>query len=157
MLFYSVFQTFHRKNDSSIILKSLNPEGPLGSNLCDVTLLAFWVSFLCNKESQQNFLSGEKNLIFLSFLRSKFLISCFLCSFIIPFMKIFLIFIKSIFNFLLFFTINLRHMFTRLSYWSWSCSVWMSCIIISSPGQLMPWSVVYCLSVVSFSHFRHLL
>ena len=30
VLFNSVFQTFHRKKDS---LKSLNPEGPLGSYL----------------------------------------------------------------------------------------------------------------------------
>ena len=77
------------KNDSLVVLKSLNPEGPLGNYLCDVTLpIAFdhvSVSFLWNKESEQDFLSGEKNLIILSFLWSIFLFPVFLCSFIIPY------------------------------------------------------------------------
>ena len=40
VLFHSVFHTFHRKNDSSVTLRSLNPEGPLGSYLYDITLPA---------------------------------------------------------------------------------------------------------------------
>ena len=76
MLFYSVFQTFHRKkNDSSVVLKSHNPGGPLGSYLWDVPLPAllvtsffplFWsyVSFcLWNKENKQDFLPDDKNFI----------------------------------------------------------------------------------------------
>ena len=43
MLFYSVFQTFHRKNDSSVVLKSLNPEGPLDSYLYEVILPALLI------------------------------------------------------------------------------------------------------------------
>ena len=106
MLFYSVFQTFHSKNDSQ--------KGPLGSYLCDITSCSFdhvSVSFLWNKESQKDFLPDEKNLIFLSFLRSIFLFPVFLCSFIFPFMEDSVIFIKLIFNFLLFFIVDLRHVF----------------------------------------------
>ena len=44
VIFPSVFQTFHRKNDHSIVLRSLNPEGPLGSYLCDVTLPALLIT-----------------------------------------------------------------------------------------------------------------
>ena len=73
MLFYSVFQTFHRKNVSSVVL-SLNPEGPSGSYLCD-------------------FLPGDKKSKFLSFLRSIFLVPVFLCSFLIPFTEDFIIFL----------------------------------------------------------------
>ena len=99
MLFYSVFQTFHRKkNDGSVVLKSLNPEGPVGSCLCEVTLPALdhmSVSFLWNKENKQDFLLpvGEKNKIFLSFLWSVFLVPVFFCSLIIPFMEDVTIFI----------------------------------------------------------------
>ena len=70
MLFCSIFQTFRRKNDSSGILKSLNPGGPLGSYLCDVTSHSFYhlsVSFLLSKENKWDFLPGEKNLNFFSF------------------------------------------------------------------------------------------
>ena len=73
------------------------------------------VSFLWNKESQQDFLLGEKNLVFLTFLQSIFLFHVFLCSFIIPFTENAVIFVKSIFNFLLFLIVDLRHMFSRLS------------------------------------------
>ena len=84
MLFYSVFQTFHKKNDS---LKSLNPEGPLGSHLCDVILHAILITcqflFCGTKKVNRRFYRVKK--IFLSFLRSIFLFPVFLCSFIIPF------------------------------------------------------------------------
>ena len=114
MLFYSVFHPFHRKNDSSVILKSLNPEG---SYLCDVTLPALIIKcqfLLWNKENKQDFLLGDKkNLNFLLFsgLRSIFLVPVFLCSFIIPFTENSVIFIKSIFNILLFLIVDLHHTF----------------------------------------------
>ena len=51
-------------------LKNLNPEGPSGIYLCDVTfptlLITCSVSFLWNKENKQDFLQDEKNLIYLS-------------------------------------------------------------------------------------------
>ena len=37
VLFYSVFHAFHRKNNSSIVLQNLNPEGPSDSYVCEVT------------------------------------------------------------------------------------------------------------------------
>ena len=51
VLFYSVFHTFHRKNDSSVVLMSLKPEVSLGSYLCDVYryLNYLSVSFLWTK------------------------------------------------------------------------------------------------------------
>ena len=119
MLCYSVFQTFHRKNDYLVVLKSLNPEDPLGSYLCDVTFPALLIMcqffFLWNKENKPNFLPGEKNLMFLSFFRSIFLVPVFLCSFITPFMED-SIFIKSIFSILLFLIVDLHQMFSRVSY-----------------------------------------
>ena len=70
-------------------LKSLNPEGSLGIYLCDfifpALLITCSVSFLWNKENKEDFLSGEKNLIYLSFSLEYFLFPVFLCSFIIPF------------------------------------------------------------------------
>ena len=80
MLFYSVFHTFNRKYDSLVILKSLNPEGPLGSYLCDVTLPALLImcQFLfCGQESKQRIFHGvKKNLYFLSFCPVNFLNPC---------------------------------------------------------------------------------
>ena len=35
--FILYFKPSTEKNNSSVVLKSLNPEGPLGSYLCDVT------------------------------------------------------------------------------------------------------------------------
>ena len=68
LLFYSVFHTFNRKNDSSVVLKSLNPEGPLGSYLCDVTLPTLFITcqfFVWNKENKHDFLLGDKKFKFL--------------------------------------------------------------------------------------------
>ena len=76
------------------------------------------VPFLWNKENQQDFLPVIKNLNFFLFLRSIFLVPVFLCSFLIPFTEDLFIFFKSIFNFLLFLIIDLRHMFSRLTYLS---------------------------------------
>ena len=123
MLFYSVFQTFHRKNDS---LKSLNPEGPLGS-YCVTSFFPLFdhmsVSFLWNKESQKDLLPGEKNLILLSFLRFMFLFPVFFCSFIIPFTEDSVFFLKSIFNFLLLLIVDLCHMFSGLFFHSFAVFV----------------------------------
>ena len=116
MLFYCVFQTFHRKKDSLVILKSLNPEGPLGSYLCDVTLPALSITcqflFCGTKKINRIFYQVKKNLIFLSFLWSIFIVPVFLCSFITPFTEDSIIFIKSIFNILLFLIVDFRHVFT---------------------------------------------
>ena len=59
MLFYSVFQTFHRKkplkkHDSSVVLKRFNPEGPFKRYLCEVTLHALLISV--------SFFSVDKNV-----------------------------------------------------------------------------------------------
>ena len=102
---YSVlyFKPSTEKNDSSVVLKSLNPEGPFGSYLCDITLPTLnhvSVSFLWNKENKQEFLPDEKILVFLFFLRSIFLFPALLCSLIIPSTEDYAIFIKSIFYFL---------------------------------------------------------
>ena len=71
VLFYSVFQTFQRKNDRSVILKSLNPEGPLDSYLCDLTVptLLITCQFLfCGQESKQRiFFLRVKKIYILSF------------------------------------------------------------------------------------------
>ena len=70
VLFYSVLQTFHRKNDNS---KSLNPEGPFGSYLCDITLPVFLNAcqflFCRTKKVNRIFYWVKKHLIFLSFLQ----------------------------------------------------------------------------------------
>ena len=58
---------------------SLNPEGLLGSYLCDVTLPALLITchfLFCGQESKQRILPGEKDLYFLSFLQFNFLNSC---------------------------------------------------------------------------------
>ena len=72
------------------------------------------VSFLWNKENNTIFYRVKKKLIFLSFLWPIFLVPVFLCSFIIPFTEDSIIFIKPIFNFLLFLIVDLRYMFSRL-------------------------------------------
>ena len=112
MLFYSVFQTFHRKNDSTRIL---NPEGPLGSYLCDITLSSLLLMcqflFCGTKKVNRIFYRVKKNLNFLSFLQSIFLFPVFLCSFIIPFMEDSVIFIKLMFSFLLFLIVYLCRVF----------------------------------------------
>ena len=88
VLFYSVFHTFHRKNNSSVILRSLNPEGPLGSYLCNVTLppLMIRCQFLfCGQESKHDFSPGERNQCFISFSPVNFLnpfLSCVPLSFL---------------------------------------------------------------------------
>ena len=43
---YSIlyFKPSTEKNDDLVILKSLNPKGPLGSYLCDVTLPSLLIS-----------------------------------------------------------------------------------------------------------------
>ena len=115
---YSIlyFKPFTEKNDSS---KSLNPEGPLGSYLCDVTLpvLLIRCQFLsCRTKEVNRIFTRWKNLIFLSFLQSiflfpVFLFPVFLCSFIIPFMEDSVVFNKLIFNVLLFLIVDLRHIF----------------------------------------------
>ena len=88
---YSIlyFTPSTEKNDSSVVLKSLNPEGPSGSYLCDVTLPALLIRcqflFCVIKKIKQDFLPGDKTSKFLSFLQSiflVFLVSVFLCSFI---------------------------------------------------------------------------
>ena len=104
MLFYSVFQTFHRKKDGSVVLKSLNPEGPFKRYLCDITLPAVLIRcqfFFCGQESKQRIFSpGERNL-FLSFFWLNLLILTFVCSSIIPSTHDAIILYKSIFDFLL--------------------------------------------------------
>ena len=102
---YSIlyFKPFTEKNDSSVVLKSLNPEGPSGSYLCDVTLpaLSIMCLFFFGTKKLTGFLPGEKkDLIFLSFLWSIFLFPVFLCSLIILSTEDSVIFVKSIFNFL---------------------------------------------------------
>ena len=131
MLFYSVFQTYHRNNKFSR-LKSLNPEGPLSSYLSDVALPALSVTcqflFLWNKENKQDFLLGEKkkkkDLVFLSFLWSIFLVR-FLMFLYHSFHRGSIIFIESVFHVLLFFIFYLLYMLPRLFYLSSrrSCSV----------------------------------
>ena len=65
---YSIlyFKPSTEKNDSLVVLKSLNPEGPLGNYLCDVTLPISFdhvsVSFLWNKESEQDFFYRVKKI-----------------------------------------------------------------------------------------------
>ena len=136
MLFPSVFQTFHRKNDHSVILRGLNPEGSSGSYLCDITLPAFLITcyffFLWNKENKLEFLPGDKKSKFLLFLRSIFLNPVFFCSFLIPFMENLIIFIKSISYTLFFVDCRLHHAFSQLSYFSvqLSCSSRKLCIMI---------------------------
>ena len=117
MLLYSVFQTFHRKNDSS---KNLNPEGPLGRYLCDVTLptLLITCQFLfCGTKKVNRIFYWVKKSNFPFFTLVYFLISCFLMFHYHSFMADSVIFFKSIFNFLLFLIVNLLHMFSRLSYY----------------------------------------
>ena len=70
VLFYSVFQTFHRKKNRqfSCLKMSLNPEGPLGSYLCDITVPAlkdFWscVSFFSmDKKVNKGFFHWVKSI-----------------------------------------------------------------------------------------------
>ena len=94
------------------------PKGPLGSYLCDITLATLLITcqflFCGTKKVNRIFYRVKQNLIFLSFLWSIFLFPFFLCSFIIPFTEDSVILIKSIFSFLLFLFVDLRHMFSRL-------------------------------------------
>ena len=65
MLFYSVFTISTEKNDHTVILFSLNPEGPIGSHLCDVTFPALLImcQFLfCGRESKQGFFLWVKEI-----------------------------------------------------------------------------------------------
>ena len=81
MLFYSVFQAFHRKkNDSFKVLMSLNPEGPLGSYLCDVLLpvLLITCQFLFCRQEQRILYWVKKICIFFLFSGLIFLILVFL-------------------------------------------------------------------------------
>ena len=68
VLFCSVFQNFHRKNDS---LKSLNPEGTSGSYLCDVILPAILIMcqflFCGTKKVNKDFYQVKKIYIFFLF------------------------------------------------------------------------------------------
>ena len=137
MLFYSVFHTFHRKkNNSSVILKSLNPEGPLGSYLCDITLPSLLITcqflFCGTKKINRIFYWVIKNLYFFLFLWSIFKVPVFVCSFLIPFMENLIAFIKLIFNILLLLIVVLRHVFSRLSYLltQLSYSIQKPCIMI---------------------------
>ena len=136
MLFPSVFQTFHRKIDRSVVLRGLNPEGPLDSYLSDVTLPALLItcqfSFCGTEKIKQDFLLGDKKYKFLLFLRSIFLFPVFFCSFLIPFTENLIIFIKAIFYILCLLVVVLRHAFSRLPYFSaqLSCLFLKSCIMI---------------------------
>ena len=112
---YSIlyFTPSTEKNDSLVVLKNLNPEGPLSSYLCGVTLPALSVTcqllFCGTKKINRIFIYKKSK--FLSFLWSIFLVPVFLCSFFIPFTEDSVIFIKSIFNILLFLIIKLHHTF----------------------------------------------
>ena len=86
------------------------------------------VSFLWNKESQQDFYrvkkkqqqkkknkkKKKKKLVLLSFLRFIFLFPVFLYSFIVPFTDYSVFFVKSIFDFLLSLIVDIRPTFSRL-------------------------------------------
>ena len=104
---YSIlyFKPSTEKNDSSFVLKSPNPEGPLGSYLCEVILPALLImcQFLSVEQKiNRIFYRVIKKSKFLSFLQSIFLVPVFLFSFLIPFTEDFISFIKSIFNISLF-------------------------------------------------------
>ena len=118
MLILFCFQTFHRKNNGSVILKSLNPEGPFKRYLCDIThptLLIMCQFLFYGLESKQRiFLPGERNLFFLSFLWLNLLILTFVCSSVIPSTHDVIIFLKSIFNFLLLLKFCPCHEFSQL-------------------------------------------
>ena len=160
MLFYSVFHTFHRKNDSSVILKSLNPEGPLGSYLCDITLpalLIMSVSFCGTKKINRIFYRVIKNLNVFLFLWSSFLVPVFFCSFLIPFMENLITFIKSIFGILLLLIVVSSHAFSRLVFFG-TTLVFVSevvhynsnnLLILFVPGYLLTRSVVTGLVLVA--------
>ena len=86
---YSIlyFTLSTEKNDSSVVLKSLNPEGPLGSYLCDVTLPSLYhvsVSSCGTKKINRIFLPGDKTSEF-PFSPVCFLSSCFFCLFFLCF------------------------------------------------------------------------
>ena len=74
LMCYSIlyFKTSLKKNDGSVVLKSLYPEGPFKRYLCDVILSTLSIMFqflFCGQESKQRIFSpGERNLYFLSFL-----------------------------------------------------------------------------------------
>ena len=154
MLFYSVFQTFYRKkNNSSVVLKIVNPEGPLGSYLCVVTLSALLITcqflFCGTKKINRNFY-WLKNSSFSFLFLVDFLISCFImCLDHSLTMEDYAFFIKSIFYFLWNLIVNLRNMFLGLSHLSsWpSCLVWKcifpnSYFILFFPGYLLSWDII---------------
>ena len=99
-------------------MASLDPEGPLGIYLCDVTLPAVFVrcsvSFLWNKENKQHFSLGEKNIIYFSVFLTISYFMVFLCSFIIPFTDDSISFQILLFDFLLLLTVDPCHVFSRL-------------------------------------------
>ena len=54
-----------KKNDRTVIPYSLNPEGPLGSHLCDVIPPALLIKcqfLFYGRERKQDFSQGERNL-----------------------------------------------------------------------------------------------
>ena len=72
MCYSILYFTPSKGNDSSFVLYSRNPEGPLGSYLYDVTFRLndhVSVSFLWFWMSTKNFLSGERNFILFLFSR----------------------------------------------------------------------------------------
>ena len=136
MCYSILFSHLPQKNDRSVVLNSLNPEGPIGSYLCDVTLRALLITcqflFCGTKKINRIFYRVIKNLSFFLFLRSIFLVPVFFCSFLIPFTENLIIFIKSIFSSLLLLIVVLRHAFSRLSYFSahFSCLFRKLCVTI---------------------------
>ena len=145
MCYSILFSHLPQKKDCSFVLKSLNPEGLLGSHLCDVTLPALLIRcqflFCGTKKINRSFYWVIKNLNFLLFLPSIFLVHVFFCSFLIPFTENLITFIKSIFNILLLLIVILRHAFSRLLYLSaqFSCS----CIMIQIFYLFCLFQVIY--------------
>ena len=120
-ILYMYFTPSTEKNDSSVVLKRLNPEGHLSSYLCDVTLPAFFflsrVSFFSvDKKVNKDFFCPDENIyIFFSFSPGKFLNPCLSCvplSFVPPYNIISLC--KSFFDFLILLIPCSCHEFSRL-------------------------------------------
>ena len=131
---------------------SLNPEGPLGSYLCDITLPAIPVmlQFLfCGTKKVNRIFIGRKKSNFPFFSPVCFLISCFLM-FLYHSFHGWMLFSFNQFSISCYFWSLIYAMFSQLSYWSsrgcWS--VWKSCIIIQNIfvlfvlGYLLVWSVI---------------
>ena len=154
MLFYSVFHTFNRKNDSLVALKSLNPEGPLGSYLCNSShsFNHMLVSFLWNKENKQDFLLGDKRSKFLSFSLVYFLVPVFFLFLSHSFSRKILLLLLNrfsiffiVFNCFLLLIVVLRHAFSRFLYLltQLSCSFQKSCIPIQICYLFCLFQVIY--------------